>query len=163
MGANLQNATPHSNFFRFFFQTSLELSSPWSSQKYCFGFYDFRNFFFPFSLTMGRSVKMLLLPQIAFEIFQTSPEFSSHWPSQKCCFDFEILSLRFFTSCFVFVNMASYGSKNFKRLLLPQIVFDFFFCKLLRNFLLNAPHKITVLDFSNFEFTIFHVLFFCFR
>ncbi len=38
---------------------------------------------------------------------------------------------------------------------------DLFF-KLLLNFLVNDPHKSTVLDFWNFDFTIFHDLFFVF-
>ena len=58
----------------------------------------------------------------------TSPEFSSPWPSQKYCFGFlEVLSWRFFTILFTFINMGPYGSKNFKTLLLPQINFSWIF------------------------------------
>ncbi len=88
--------------------TFSEISSQWSSQKYCFGFvkfwvYDFSGIFFIFvkhETLWETNFKMLLLPQITFESFQTFPEFSSQWSSQKYCF--KILSLRFFTICFHF-------------------------------------------------------------
>ena len=59
---------------------------------------------------------------------------------------------------YVFVNMGPYWSKNFKTLLLPQIVLNLF--ELFLNFLLSGPNKSTILDFLKFRFTIFHD--FCF-
>ena len=47
----------------------------------------------------------------------------------------------------------SYGSKNVKMLLLPQITVNLF--ELFLNFLLSGSPKNTVLDFLNFEFMIF--------
>ncbi len=78
------------------FQTFSEISSQWSSQKYCFGFlkfgvFDFSGIFFVF-IKIGPNVrhnfKTLLLPQITFESFQPFPEFSSLLSSQKYCFEF---------------------------------------------------------------------------
>ncbi len=54
---------------------------------------------------------------------------------------FSIFS-RFF---FFFVNMGAYGSKNYKTLLVPQLLLNCF--KLLLNFLLGGPNKHTVLNF----------------
>ncbi len=77
------------------------------------------------------------------------------WPDIFWFFFFLNNFWSFLRKFFVFANMGSYGIKNFKTLLLPQITFEsiqnFFL-----NLLLSGPHKSTVLDFWNFEFTIFH-------
>ncbi len=71
------------------FQTFSEISSQWSSQKYCFGFlkfwvFDFSGILF-FFVDMGpygsQNFKTLLLPQISFESFQAFSEISSQWSS----------------------------------------------------------------------------------
>ncbi len=57
----------------------------------------------------SKKFKTLLPLQIAAESFQTSPEISSQWSSQKCCLsNFKILSLRFFTNFFLFVNIYEF-------------------------------------------------------
>ncbi len=78
------------------FQTFCEISSQWSSQKYCFGFlefgvFDFSGILFVF-INMGpygsQNFKTLLLPQIALKLFKTFSEFHSQWSSEKYCFGF---------------------------------------------------------------------------
>ena len=58
----------------------------------------------------------------------------------------------------VFVYMGPYGSKIFKPLLLPQSLSNIL--KLLLNFLLNRPHKSTVLDFWILSFWFLTIFFF---
>ncbi len=133
----------------------------WSSQKYCFGFFnfwvfDFSGLFFGF-VNMGpyrsQNFKTLLLPQITFESFQTFSEFSSQWSSRKYCFEFLI----FQNFSFVFINMGPYGSQNFKTLLPHKPLLNL--SKLILNCLLSGSHKCTLLDFWNFKLMIFNVFF----
>ncbi len=50
--------------------------------------------------------------------------------------------------------MAPYEGKHFKTLLLPQIVFEYF--QTWTDFFFSGPKTVLLLDFLNFEFTIFH-------
>ena len=52
------------------------------------------------------------------------------------------------------------GTKNSKRFSFLKSLSGYF--KLFLNFLLRGPHKSTLLDFWNFEFLIFHILYFVF-
>ncbi len=56
----------------------------------------------------------------------------------------------------IFINMGSYGSENFKTLLLPQ--FRFFSTKLFVNVPCDNPHKTWLLEFWNFVFKLFLIL-----
>ncbi len=129
-----------------------------------FFFFFFLISFFNFDERFFRFVKMgpyssdnhktLLLPQIAFDFFfQTSPEFSSQWSWQKYCFGFLKIESRFFMIFFTLTWNPMRGKVS-KRYSVLKLLLNF--SKLVLNFLPIGPHKRAVLDFWNFEFTIFH-------
>ena len=109
-------------------------------------------FFFSFSLTydaMGSktskrysSLKSLLnFFWIFLSVVLTKVLFLDFW-------NFELLIFHYFFR----VNMGPYGSSLQKAT--PSLISLLNFSKLFLNFLLSSPHKTTVLDFENFEFTI---------
>ena len=60
------------------------------------------------------------------KVFEVLLNFLLNSPQKVLFWIFEILSLRFLTIFFDFVNMGPYGSKLYKTLLLPQITTKYY-------------------------------------
>ncbi len=139
------------------FQTFSEISSQWSSQKYCFGFlkfwvFDFSGILFVF-VNIGpkweRKLQNATLPSNHFWILSNFSEFYSQWSWPKYCFGFLKFSVFHFSG--IWDPMGANASKCYSSLKSLLNLFNLFL-----NFLLSCPHKSTVLDFWNFKFPIFN-------
>ncbi len=148
------------------FQTFSEISSQWSSQKYCFGFlkfwvFDFPGIFFAFTWDpMGAetpkdysSLKSLWnYLKIFLNILPYGPHKITVWIFVILRFWF---SQFFFSFSLTWYPMRAKTWKSYsslKSLLNPFTLFQ--------NFLLSGPYTSNVLDLWNFEFMIYNDIFF---